>query len=83
MYGEKKNKLSDCADREHIEKFEADAYHSADHDVRATAEIFCSMAGKVVGNLLFSFLLAIFRKIIQNHLILYRAKLSGVYVVTY
>jgi DNA polymerase III epsilon subunit-like protein len=44
----KKNKLSDCADREHIEKFEADEYHSADHDVRATAEIFFSMAEKIM-----------------------------------
>jgi len=32
-----------------IDKFEADEYHSADHDVRATVEIFFSMAGKVVG----------------------------------
>ena len=29
-------------------KFEAVEYHSADHDVRAIAEIFSPMAGRVV-----------------------------------
>ena len=52
MYGrDKRHRLADCARREKINKFSQDEYHSAVHDVKATAEIFFSMIKKLAEEL--------------------------------
>lgn len=47
MYGEKKNTLQDCADRERVIVRGKEDYHSATYDLKVTAEVFVSMMGKV------------------------------------
>ena len=47
-YGMGENhKLFDCSHRERVGSFESDEYHSADNDVRATAELFFKMMRKI------------------------------------